>query len=168
MCSVTATALPSAVKRKVKISSVINQDDGLEIDILDMNTINYAYAKYVEKIGAFPRGDEELSTEQLSSIHSLFKSGRAPYCDFAIWGPHHHRLQKKIPLKGVKLTPQGEILTVELNGPADYESWRDCYAAFKVGSIMFEEISPARLEGYEKTIMHYHERNSRTCWVLIY
>ena len=158
----------SSDKRRVKLSSVINQIDDFEIDILDENTIQAAYARYSTRFGAFPHPDHELSTEQLSTLHSLFTSGRAPYTDMAIWGPYHKRLQKKIRLKGVKLNAQGEITPVEMNGPADFESWRESYAVFKTGAIMFDQISPARLEAYEHRIRSYHERYGRECWALIY
>ena len=123
----------SSDTRRVKLSSVINQSDDPEVDILDDAAIQQAYANYRKRIGALPPADQELSSEQLSSLHSLFASGRAPYCDMAVWGPHHHRLQKKIRLKGVRLSPQGEIIPVEISGPADFESWRESYSVFSTG-----------------------------------
>ena len=108
--SVPAPSSTNCDKRKVKLSSVINQIDDFEIEILDENTIQAAYARYSTRFGAFPHPDHELSTEQLSTLHSLFTSGRAPYTDMAVWGPYHKRLQKKIRLKGVKLNAQGEII----------------------------------------------------------
>ena len=171
MCSSTAVApgpAASSSKRRIKLSAVINQDDDYDVDILDESTVANAYAKYTKRIGAFPRPEEELSQEQLTGLHSLFKSGRAPYVDMAVWGPYHHRLQRKRRLKGVRLNQYGEIQTLELTGPSDFEAWRECYAVFKVGAIMFEEITPARLDAYEKHIRNYHERYGRGCWALIY
>eukprot|EP00959_Pyramimonas_sp_CCMP1952_P339911 7118774-Pyramimonas_sp.AAC.1 len=86
----------------------------------------------------------------------------------AVWGPHHHRIQKKIRLRGVKIAPTGEVTSIELTGPADFEDWRACYAVFKVGCIMFEQITPARLDAYEKHLRGFHERYGRQCWALIY
>ena len=171
MCSTTNTVTSTTSagsKRKIKLLAVINQDDDCDVDILDETTVANAYSKYVKRIGAFPRAEEELSQEQLTGLHALFKSGRAPYVDMAVWGPYHHRLQRKRRLKGVRLNQLGEIQTVELMGPSDFEAWRECYAVFKVGAIMFEEISPARLDAYEKHIRNYHERYGRDCWALIY
>ena len=173
MCpSTPATTSPptasSGSKRKVKLSAVVNQDDDYDVDILDESTIAAAYAKHMKRIGAFPSSEEELSQEQLTGLHTLFKSGRSPYVDMAVWGPYHHRLQRKRRLKGVRLNQLGEIQTVELMGPSDFESWRECYAVFKVGAIMFEEIIPARLDAYEKHVRNYHERYGRACWALIY
>ncbi|CAE7793132.1 unnamed protein product, partial [Symbiodinium necroappetens] len=86
----------------------------------------------------------------------------------AVWGPYHHRLAKKIRLKGIRLNSQGEIVPVEINGPADFESWRESYSVFRTGCIMFGQISPARLDGYEHHIRSYHERYGRGCWALLY
>ena len=160
-------ATPSP-KRKVKLSAVINQTDDMEVDILDEVAITDAYARYSKKIGAAPPPDQELSSEQLTTLHALFQSGRAPYTDMAVWGPYHHRLAKKIRLKGIRLNSQGEIVPVEINGPADFESWRESYSVFRTGCIMFGQISPARLDGYEHHIRSYHERYGRGCWALLY
>ena len=84
------------------MSQVINQVDDEEVDHLDANAINAAYIAYRDQLGGFPPDDEELSAEQLTTLSSLYKSGRAPYTDMAIWGPFQHRIQKKIKLKGLR------------------------------------------------------------------
>ena len=38
----------------------------------------------------------------------LVVSRRKPYTDMAVWGPFQHRLQKKIKMKGVRFTSEGE------------------------------------------------------------
>ena len=86
----------------------------------------------------------------------------------AVWGPYHHRLAKKIRPKGIRLNSQGEIVPVEINGPADFEAWRESYSVFRTGCIMFGQISPARLDSYEHHIRSYHERYGRGCWALLY
>ena len=164
----SAPAASPAPKRKVKLSAVINQTDDMEVDILDDLAITAAYARYSKKIGAAPPPDQELSSEQLTTLHALFQSGRAPYTDMAVWGPYHHRLAKKIRLKGIRLNAQGEIIPVEINGPADFEAWRESYSVFRSGCIMFGQISPARLDSYEHHIRSYHERYGRGCWALLY
>ena len=161
-------AAMQAPKRRVKLSTIINQTDDLEVDILDDAAITAAYARYTRKIGAAPPPDQELSAEQLTVLHRLFQSGRAPYTDMAVWGPYHHRLAKKIRLKGVRLNSLGEIVPVEINGPPDFEAWRESYGVFKTGCIMFGQISPARLDCYEHHIRSYRERYGQGCWALLY
>ena len=143
-----------------------DETDDMEVDILDDVAITAAYARYSKKIGAAPPPDQELSSEQLTTLCALFQSGRAPHTDMAVWGPYHHRLAKKIRLKGVRLNSVGEIVPVEINGPPDFEAWRESYGAFKTGRIMFGQISPARLDLHEHHIRSYHERYG--CWALLY
>ena len=154
--------------RKVKMSHVINQADEEEIDMMTAQEVTEAYDRYVKKTGGFPPEDEELSAEQISTLSALYQSGRAPYTDFAVWGPYQHRIQKKMKLKGMKFNSAGELVPIEMYGPADFESWRECYQVFRTGSIMFDQISPAKLDRYEKLIRQYHERYGRACWPIIY
>ncbi|CAK0891828.1 unnamed protein product [Prorocentrum cordatum] len=163
-----AAAAQAAAQTAVKMAGTINQTDDTEVDISDEHAIKIAYKNYHDRIGAFPPAEEELSKEQLSTLWEAFRSGGAPYTDMAVWGPHHHRIQKKIRLRGVKIAPTGEVTSIELTGPADFEDWRACYAVFKVGCIMFEQITPARLDAYEKHLRGFHERYGRQCWALIY
>ena len=103
-----------------------------------------------------------MSAEQLTSLHALFKSGRT-YTDMAVWGPFQHRLQKKIKMKGVRPNCAGDIVPIELYGPSDFESWRDCYRVFRTGAIMFEQITPPKLDRYEKTTRLFIERDGKSC-----
>ena len=109
-----------------------------------------------------------MSAEQLATLHALFTSGRVPYTDFAVWGPFQHRIQRKLKLKGVRINGSGEITQIELFGPPDHEAWQECYAVFRTGAIMLNQITPARLDRYRKTIRRYSERYGKTCWPIIY
>lgn len=163
-----APAATGTGAKKIKMATVINQTDDNEVEQLTPAVVSQAYQVYHQKTGGFPPDDEELSTEQLSSLHAVFMSKRAPYTDMAVWGPFHHRIQKKMKMKGLRFSPTGEIVPVELYGPPDFEAWRECYMVFRTGAIMFEQISPARLDMYEKTIRSYAERYGRPCWPIIY
>ena len=85
------------------MATVINQADDNEVDVLDSAKLTAMYGQYKRKVGAFPFADEELSIEQVTSLFELFRMGRPPYTDFAIWGPYHHRIQKKLKAKGLEL-----------------------------------------------------------------
>jgi len=66
-------------------------------------------------------------------------------------------------MKGVRPNCAGDIVPIELYGPSDFESWRDCYRVFRTGAIMFEQITPPKLDRYEKTIRHFIERYGKSC-----
>ncbi len=112
-----APAAPSTgsttATRKVKMSHIINQTDDDEIDILDSAAVTQAYKNYHDRIGGFPPDDEELTTEQLTTLHALFNSNRAPYTDMAVWEPFQHRLQKRMKMKGVRFSATGELIPIE-------------------------------------------------------
>ncbi len=119
-------------------------------------------------MGGFPPDDAELSAEQLTSLHALFSSKRAPYTDKAVWGPFQHRLQKKMKMKGMRFSASGELVPIQMHGPSDFEAWRECYMVFRTGAIMFDQITPAKLDNYEKLSRRYSERYGRECCPLIY
>ena len=58
-------------------------------------------------------------------------------------------------------------VVIELYGASDFESWRECYMVFRTGAIMFEQITPSKLDN-EKTIRHFSERYGKSCWPIIY
>lgn len=160
---------PAAVgSRKVKMAHVINQVDDDEVEPMDATAVTAAYRSYKQQLGGFPPDDEELSAEQLTSLNALFRSGRAPYTDMAVWGPFQLRLQKKIKLKGMRFSSNGDMIPIELFGPADFSSWRECYMVFRTGAIMLEQITPSKLDGYEKIIRHYNDRYGKACWPIVY
>lgn len=150
------------------MSHIIDQVDDEEVDPLSQQQIADAYRAHKRQLGGPPPDDEELSAEQLTTLHALFRSGRAPYVDMAIWGPFQLRIQKKIKLKGTRFIVDGDMVPVELYGPADYESWRECFQVYRTGAVMLEEIYPSTLDGYEKVVRHYHERYGKGCWPIIY
>lgn len=158
----------TSATRKIKMAQVINQTDDDEVEPLTNAEIHQAYVMYQTKTGGFPPEDEELTAEQITTLHNLFKMGRTPYTDMAVWGPYQLRLQKKVKMRGVKLNSNGEITTVEMYGPGEYETWRACYLIFRTGCIMLDQITASCLDGYEKKIRRYHERYGKVCWPLIY
>ena len=68
------TSSSAGDKRNGKLSSVINQVDDLEVDVLDDTAIEAAYVRYTKRIGALPPDDQELTSQQLTLFHSLLQS----------------------------------------------------------------------------------------------
>ena len=117
------------------MSIVINQSDESEVAPADVHVVTEAYARYKLKMGCFPSAETELSEEQMTALHAVLERGRAPYCDFAVWGPFHQRILKRIRMKGVRLSGNGELSSVELCGPDSFHGWKECYAVSKRGLI---------------------------------
>ena len=86
----------------MKLSTVINQTSELEVGILDPVKLKQAYRRYFEVFKREPPPDKEVTAEQLSGLEALLTDPTlpVPYLDFSIWGPHHHRMEKRIKLAG--------------------------------------------------------------------
>ena len=153
-----AGASASSTHRKIKMSHFINQLRDDEMPILEAGKIAAAYAIYDARLGGAPPPDEECTSDQLSALDSLFKEGLPPYVDMAIWGPYGTRLLRTIKMVGMQIMPNGQLERVELKGPSNYTMWQQCYAIFRTGCIMLDQISPSTLDKYSKMIQKYTAR----------
>ena len=76
---------------------------------------------------------------------------RAPYTDFAVWGPYGRRQTKHM-----KFTAQvwvgGELVTRQLTGPANFEAWRAPWRVFRAAMILLGACLPGPLDEYEENI----------------
>ena len=88
-------------KRKVKASQVINQMNEAELEFLPDDELQQSYDRYQSKMGALPSPDQEFTTEQITCLSELKRIGATLYVDLGVWGPHHHRLLKKLKLAGL-------------------------------------------------------------------
>ena len=70
----------------------------------------------------------------------------APYVDFAVWGPHGHRIQKKISLTGMHFNSDGSMRKVELFGPPDLDTWCSCYDILTNALVMLDVASLGPLQ----------------------
>ena len=89
-------------KRMVEVNKAINQTDtGLVEGLSDADHIAYLghYARLYGS-GLLPPLDEDPTANQLVCLRALLNEGRAPYVDFAIWGPYGGRTEKKLSLAG--------------------------------------------------------------------
>ena len=56
-------------------------------------------------------------------LKAVIDDGQVPYCDFAIFGPHANRRQRKMKLHGSRFTSTGEIGPIEI---VDVHGNRQC------------------------------------------
>ena len=162
------TAPTSAtVEKKVKMASVIDQQDETEVIVEDEGTKAAWYQRYLQVVGGWPPEEEEPTPEQVSAVSKRLKiQGTAPYVDFAIFTPYGHRMQRAAKFRSFVLTPNG-YTAKELPGPTNYVQWRTCFRVLRTTLIMLDCVSLSALHNYEMLI----ERLSRTyptAWHLIY
>eukprot|EP00969_Alexandrium_andersonii_P371161 15478892-Alexandrium_andersonii.AAC.1 len=54
------------------------------------------FEDYKATRGDYPHRDMEPTPDQLSAVKQLIACGAPPYVDFSLFGPHGHRLLKKL------------------------------------------------------------------------
>ena len=69
---------------KIKMSTIVDQANDNEVQIMPQLQVSEAYDTYRAKLGDFPRPEEDVTPEQLSGLHELYKSKSALYVDLAV------------------------------------------------------------------------------------
>ena len=152
----------------IKFSLVVDQADDREVRPLEQNQVDSAHAASKARMGDYPRLEEDVTPEQLAALRALFSSGTPPYVDLAVWEPYGRRIQRKLLFSGQVLNAQGILHTVQLHGPPTVCEWQACWAIFKTGAIMLQELSPSTLNLWEKVDTNYAARYGPETWVLIH
>ena len=91
---------------------------------------------------------------------------RAPFVDFAIWGPYGKTSQKQRAFTTQALTPKGEWTPKRLPGPATFGEWLRCWAVFRAAMLMCRAARPYELDAWVKGIALLMERHPNH-WDLI-
>ena len=147
----TSTAIvPTSKGRLVKLSTVINQTSEMEVSILEPGRLKQAYKRYYDVFKKEPPPDKELTAEQLSGLDALLNDPAlpVPYLDFSIWGPHHHRMEKRIKLAGSTFDTSGRLRQIEIFGPPSFEAWSESYGCAETGFTMFNTVDLGNVLNY--------------------
>ena len=154
--SVAPNASPATdegVKRK--IADVLDQVDDSAYPMLPPDTVAQMRASYRLVTGGDPPDEERPTAEHLSALQHRISSGTAPFADFAIFGPYGRR-QAKLLKFTAQVFVNGELVTKQLRGPANYEGWRAGWRVFRSAMIMVNAASPATLDRYARGIEELH------------
>jgi hypothetical protein len=98
----------------------------------------------------------------------MIDSGREPYADLAVWGPHGTRLLKKTALSGLNLMRDGTFATVELFGPPNIDQWSACYDVLSTGCLMLGAVRRPHLAAYGRWIRKLAAIYGPIVWHLLY
>ena len=140
---------PAAPKRKY--SEVLDQGDGQVYEDLPADKAHGLRAAHTKITGGPPPDDARPTTEQLSALHARMDAGRAPFADFAIWGPFGRRATKLLKYTA-QVFVEGALQTRMLKGPSSYEAWRGSLKVFRSAMLMLEAARPSTLDGYEEGV----------------
>ena len=165
---VTVATATTAAGSKVKLSAVADQTSEIEIDRVDEAFIDAGFAEYDRRLGGVPPPDHEPTADQLSAVWYLVSARLPPYVDFGVFGPHAVRMQRKLRLAGLVMSPSGELIRSELQGPPTFALWDACWTVFGVCMIMLKAAAPAALDAYRNHISSAYQRYGEGCWALIY
>ena len=112
-------------------------------------------ARYVKVMDERPSPEVAVTTEQLTCLKHVLDTGRDPYVDFSLFGPHQIRTAKRSALSGCTFDSQGVLRDIEIYGPATAENWSDSYDCLTTALIMLDGVSRPHLAKYKKLIMGY-------------
>ena len=101
--------------------------------------------------GGDPPDHERPTAEQLSALSHRLGSGKAPFADFAVFGPYRRR-QTKLLRFTAQVFAHGELVTRQLRGPGSFQGWRAGWGVFRAAMIMINGASPATLDRYARGI----------------
>ena len=160
---------PPPERRLVKMSSLISQADESTVEEMSVQDFGAAVAKWQVTYGT-GRPDPELEpgADQLAALRKLVKEGQPPYAVFAIFGPHSHRLQRRMRMNGCKFATDGTITPIEITGPNSLDAWRGSYDLWANAMLMLNIIDLGPLDSYRKTIEQLHSSLGASAWPFIY
>jgi hypothetical protein len=163
--SITSRILNTPV---VKVDQVLDQKISDEITYLPQADIVKYQHNYWLAMETRPTPDVSVTTEQLTALEYIVKSGRAPYADFGIFGKFGVRTLRRIKLTAIVMLPGGEFRTVELQGPATLQCWYESYDCLVTALIMLDTVRRPRLAKYRKKMEYLHSQFGEATWGLLY
>ena len=98
----------------------------------------------------------------------MIECERVPYVDFAIFGPHGCRMERRLRLQAVRFGSGGEIQPIEVFGPSTFDAWRLSYGVFLTAMVMLKAIDLGLLINYGNKVASYVSRFGTAAWPLIY
>ena len=137
----------------VKMSSLIDQQDDSELQLVGNTVINRWLQTYMTLMGALPDRAEEPTPAQLSALHKrVTTNDNAPYVDMSIWVPFERRMSKVQKCRTYHPLGDGSFLVRDLPGPSTHQGWLASWRVFKCAALMQEIVSLAALQSYERHI----------------
>jgi hypothetical protein len=148
---VVVQMIPENTMNKRKLNEFLEQGEEGSFDLFSADDLTGLRQMYVTLCGSEPPERSRPTSEQLAAIASRLKSKRAPYADFAIFGPFNKKEAKDRKFDHKKMVGN-EIVIQRLAGPSCFDEWLGSWSVMKTALIMLGEASPGTLELYEESI----------------
>ena len=101
---------------QVPLKHVVSQGSEETVPKISAEEMTKHWDRFSSVYGRDPRPEEECTADQRTGVDTLLKRDMAPYVDFGIWGPNHHRLLKKLRNTGLQLHMGGVLRHIEISG----------------------------------------------------
>ena len=112
-----------------------------------------------DAVGDHPQPEARPSNRQISALKAwLVKQMKAPFADFAIFGPHGDRTLKGRAFAVQAFAPDGTWRPQRLLGPNCFAEWEACWEIFFNCMVMLGAASPAQLNRYAAGISKLCQR----------
>ena len=122
--------------KKVKVSSVTDQMDDSEIDLMTRLEFDQAHLWHIDMTGAEPSDDSEPTGEQITALRDrIVRRGESPYADFSILTPFGRTIQKQLKTRSWLLLQDGTFKALDIPGPPSFDAWQACWKVFR--AILF-------------------------------
>ena len=165
-----ALAIPTAIVRKIKLGLVCSQADDTEIELLGTADMDIGYGRWEALFGIDCRPDPDamITRGQLSAVKYMLDADMVPYVDYAIWGPHGSRMEKKMKLGGQVWQANGTFRYIEIAGPPTIEVWNDAFDVMQTAFVFLDVLDLGTMVAYKKFINTFHALHGPQCWLLLY
>ena len=157
----------------VALKEVISQTSDGSCKRMTQSEIVTAQTRWAKSYGdrtgeKRPCEDEDPTDDQLSSLKYLLDNDLPPYCDFATWVPHATRMQKRSKFLSQAFNQNGELVSLEILGPASFELWQASFTIYMNALIMLDVADLATLRDYQRFHERFHARYGAVAWGLQY
>ena len=126
--------------------------------MLDEGTLSALRSNYIETYGDEPLNGVDATDGQLTALSFVVGCGLPPYADFAVFGPHGVRTEKRMRFAQHFQDTSGKWRAIEQAGPANLEVWRACWETFAVAAVSLKVAKLATLARYAQK---FEERCNR-------
>ena len=91
---------------------VLSRLDETEVDVALTTLMATCHARFqvLFGVGRKPAGHQAANAEPVGALKHLIDSGRVPYVDMALWGPHQIRMMKSLVLTGSVFNADGSSI----------------------------------------------------------
>ena len=114
----------SPVKRKLKLSAIMDQGDDTVIGGPEAADLAAWHQRYVACMGAAPQEEEEPTAVQRQALHHRACTlGAAPYADRAVWGPYGRKSTRANKSHTWIPAHDSTYISKELPGPENFQQW---------------------------------------------